>query len=84
MAKRDRRFRQRQKHAENRKRVDMSDDLTADDWMAARRILVEGNISFTDDDILRRLAQIGVKIAKIRDDDHVYVAGLLRSGERFS
>lgn len=61
----------------------MPDDLTWEEWSVVRTILVAGNESYTDDDILRRLAQAGFKIAKLADDDHAYVAGLLRDGERF-
>lgn len=60
----------------------MPDALTWEDWSVVRAILVDGNESFTDDDILRRLAQRGFKIAKLREDDHEYVADLLKPGER--
>ena len=59
-------------------------ELTSEDWAAARKILVDGNESWTDDEILRRLAQAGIKLAKIGADDHAYVAGLLRPSEQLA
>ena len=57
----------------------MTDRISRDELDEARKIIAAGNESYTDGDILRQLAQKGLRIAKLTDRDVEYMQEIQRT-----